>query len=104
MLTMEIVLYHNGKAHEYIFSKNPFLTEMVSVVLKSICVIVQAKAEDVDLHNPAYVSDNLIDFTDSTPVVSFCQPHLENSWCHMQFSQTAAGTTNQTPDKAQMWV
>lgn len=65
-------------AQECIFSNILFLNENTSPLsLKSICVIVQAKAEDVDLHNPAYMSDNLIDFTDSTPVVSFCRPHLE---------------------------
>lgn len=29
----------------------------------------QAKAEEVDLSNPTAMSDNLIDFTDPTPVV-----------------------------------
>lgn len=56
-------------------------------MLKSIGVIVQAKAEDVDLHSPAFMSDNLIDFTDPTPVVSSCQTHPESSWSQMLFSQ-----------------
>lgn len=32
--------------------------------------MLQVKAEDVDLPNTAPLSDNLIDFTDPTPVVS----------------------------------
>lgn len=45
------------------------------------CVFVglQAKAEEVDLSNPAPMSDNLIDFTDPTPVVRFSQLHVDNS-------------------------
>lgn len=31
--------------------------------------VLQAKAEEVDISNPAPMSDNLIDFTDPTPVV-----------------------------------
>lgn len=34
-----------------------------------VCVSLQAKAEEVDLSNPTAMSDNLIDFTDPTPVV-----------------------------------
>lgn len=34
-----------------------------------VCVALQAKAEEVDLSNPTAMSDNLIDFTDPTPVV-----------------------------------
>lgn len=39
-------------------------------MLNSVCIILQDKAEEVDLQDPAPVSDNLIDFTDPTPVVS----------------------------------
>lgn len=31
--------------------------------------VLQAKAEEVDISSPAPMSDNLIDFTDPTPVV-----------------------------------
>lgn len=38
--------------------------------------VLQAKAEEADVSNPAPMSDNLIDFTDPTPVV-----RLNNKSC-----------------------
>lgn len=42
----------------------------------AFCVMLQAKAEDVDLPNAAPLSDNLIDFTDPTPTVSLNPPYV----------------------------
>jgi len=47
------------------------------VRIKSICVILQVKAEEVDLQNTAPLSDNLIDFTDPTPVVNLRPLHVQ---------------------------
>lgn len=38
--------------------------------LHCACIIQQVTAEEADLQNTAPLSDNLIDFTDPTPVVS----------------------------------
>ena len=53
-------------------------TEMEGVCIKkNIFVILQVKAEEGDSQSIAPISDNLIDFTDLTPVVS--QPHMRQN-------------------------
>jgi len=44
--------------------------------LYAVCVLPQVKAEEVDLQNIGSLSDNLIDFTDPTPMVSL-RSHFE---------------------------
>lgn len=61
-------------------SVNTWTFLCVHVVVKSVCVILQVKAEEVELQNTTPLSDNLIDFTDPTPVVSFSPQRVKNSY------------------------
>lgn len=64
------------------------LHSCLCVVVKSICIPLQVKAEEVDLQATVPLSDNLIDFTDPTPVV-------RESLCSLDYQHTVVNFSHE---------